>query len=134
MKDNKSCPDDDVYNGDIGILEEVIPAKDSINNKTTLIVNYQGVYVEYTEETWDNIALAYCITVHKSQGSEYPIVIFPFTWRMKVMLQRKLIYTGVTRARKALVLLGELSALEYGIQLVDTHVRNTTLQMRMQDH
>ena len=127
----KNQPDDDVFNGDIGVLEEIIDAQHSESRKTTLIVNFQGTYVEYNPDNWNNIALAYCISVHKSQGSEYPIVIMPFTWQMNIMLQRKLIYTGVTRARKALIILGELDAFRKGIEVIERAPRLTTLTSRL---
>ena len=78
-----------------------------------------------------NIALAYCISVHKSQGSEYPIVIFPITRRFSFMLQRKLIYTGCSRASQSLILLGDREAFMQGIQAGDRHVRRTTLAERI---
>lgn len=128
----KNQPDDDVFNGDIGILVEIIPAEYSETNKTTLIVDFEGIIVAYTQETMPNIALAYCISVHKSQGSEYPIVIMPVTSQHMIMLQRKLIYTGVTRARNSLILLGEENTFQRGIEIVDRHPRNTTLVSRIQ--
>ena len=127
----KNQPDDDVYNGDIGILTEIVRANESENNMVTLVVEFDGIYVEYTQENWNNISLAYCISIHKSQGSEYPIVIMPFTWQMNVMLQRKLIYTGATRARKALIILGETGAFRKGIEILEKHPRETTLTQRL---
>lgn len=127
----KNQPDDDVYNGDIGILEEIMDAKHMENHKTTMVVRFGENYVEYNMDNWNNIALAYCISVHKSQGSEYPIVIMPFTYQHTHMLQRKLIYTAVTRASKALVLLGEKGALLKGVEILDQHPRLTTLKDRL---
>lgn len=127
----KNQPDDDVFNGDIGILEEIYYANEMDNHKTTLVVNFDSIYVEYTLENIQNITLAYAISVHKSQGSEYPIVIFPMTKQHNILLQRKLIYTGVTRARKSLILLGEKKAFELGIQTLDRHPRQTTLTSRI---
>ena len=127
----KNQPDDDVYNGDIGRLEEIVDAKESEDHKTTLVVNFQGNFVEYNQDKWMNITLAYCISVHKSQGSEYPIVIMPFTRAHTRMLQRKLVYTAVTRARKALVLLGDQNAFRHGIETIDLHPRETTLVSRL---
>ena len=71
---------------------------------------------------------------HKSQGSEYPIVIMPITRRHAGMLQRKLIYTGVTRARKALIILGELEAFKRGIQVLELHPRETTLTQKLKQY
>lgn len=130
----KNQPDDGVYNGDIGILVEIIEAKESDNNKTTIVVDFQDIYVEYNQENWNNITLAYCTSVHKAQGNEYPIVIMPFTYQMSIMLQRKLIYTGITRASKALVLLGELDAMRKGVEIIERHPRETTLVKRIMQY
>ena len=127
----KNQPDDDVFNGDIGLLVEIIKAEFSETNKTTLVVDFDGVIVTYTQETLPNISLAYCISVHKSQGSEYPIVIMPITSQHTIMLQRKLLYTAVTRARTSLILLGEEEAFYRGIEIIDRHPRNTTLVSRL---
>lgn len=127
----KNQPDDDVYNGDIGFLEEIIDAKHSETHKTTLVVRFGEIYVEYNPDNWNNITLAYCISVHKSQGSEYPIVIMPFTYQQSYMLQRKLIYTAITRASKALVLLGEKGAMLKGVEILEQHPRQTTLKKRL---
>lgn len=128
----KNQPDDDVYNGDIGRLIEIIPSKESEDHKTTLVVDFQDKHIEYNQDSWLNITLAYCISIHKSQGSEYPIVIMPFSRAHIHMLQRKLIYTAVTRARRSLVLLGDLNAFERGIETIDIHPRETTLVSRIQ--
>lgn len=126
----RNQPDDDIYNGDIGILSEIIDAKESEDHKTTVVVDFQDNFVEYTTDNLDHITLAYCISIHKSQGSEYPIVIMPFTKRHAVLLTRKLIYTGATRAKKALVLLGEKDAFLKGIDTLERRPRETTLAMR----
>ena len=127
----KNQPDDDVYNGDIGTLIEIIDKEESITGRTIVIVDFQGIIVEYNPDNFNNITLAYCISVHKSQGSEYPIVIIPFTYKMSIMLQRKLIYTGVTRAKSSLVILGELGAMQKGVSIIEKHPRATTLKNRI---
>ncbi len=127
----KNQPDDDVYNGDIGYLEDIIDAKENANHQRSIIVNFQENYVEYTEDSWKNITLAYCISVHKSQGSEYPIVVIPFSRQHTIMLQKKLIYTAVTRARKSLLLLGDKQAFINGIQQADRNPRKTWLKERL---
>ncbi len=127
----KNQPDDDVYNGDIGVLEEIIPAEESESLKLELVVRFQDNYVFYNNDNLSNISLAYCISVHKSQGSEYPIVIMPFSSAMQFMLQKKLIYTAVTRARKSLIMIGEKNAFIKGVQTAERHMRKTTLSMRL---
>lgn len=129
----KNQPDDNVFNGDIGILLEIEDAKDRDDHKTTIIVNFQDNFVEYNQDNWNNITLAYCISVHKAQGSEYPIVIMPFSRSHTIMLQKKLIYTAITRARKSLVMLGDREAFEKGVETSERHIRATTLVQRLKD-
>ena len=129
----KNQPDDDVYNGDIGILEEIEDASEREDHKQALIVNFQGTYVEYTSDNWQNITLAYCISVHKAQGSEYPIVIMPFSRTHTIMMQRKLIYTAVTRARRSLIMVGSKDVFLRGIVTAEKHERCTTLVQRLKD-
>jgi len=123
----KNQPDDEVYNGDIGILEEIVDAKDSEDHKRKLVVNFQDVYVEYDAESLNNITLAYCISVHKAQGSEYPIVIMPISRQHSIMLKKNLLYTGITRSRKSLILLGDKDAFIKGVMTPEYHPRATTL-------
>ena len=130
----KNQPDDDVYNGDIGFLEEIETADENENGNLTLYVNFDGIIAAYNGENIRNITHAYCISVHKSQGSEYPIVVLPLAVQHTIMLQKKLIYTAVTRARRSLVLLGSRRAFEEGISREDRHVRRTTLSQRMKEY
>ena len=88
--------DKNVYNGDIGTVEKV-----NIEDRT-LCVNFDNNLVEYEATELDELTLAYASTIHKSQGSEYPIVVIPVLMTHFVMLQRNLIYTGITRAKKNL--------------------------------
>lgn len=130
----KNQPDDNVYNGDIGILIEIILPEENDTGQTRLIVDFDGVYVEYGPDTFAHITHAYCISVHKAQGSEYPIVIMPIVKEYGIMLQKRLLYTGITRAKKSLVLLGESEAFLQGIHRQNGYVRQTTLQKRMKQY
>lgn len=131
----KNQPDDDVYNGDIGVVSEIFDRTETEDHLPRIVVQFDdGAIVEYDPETFANISLAYCISIHKSQGNEYPIVIMPVSWQFRVMLQKKLLYTGVTRARSSLILLGELDAFQYGIETGEGHERLTTLQQRIEDY
>ena len=123
--------DDGVYNGDIGLLVEVIPASEDFNSQSRLIVDFDGVFAEYTSENLSNITHAYCISVHKSQGSEYPIVILPIVNEATFMLQRRLIYTAVSRAKKSLVLLGNKDLFVKAVLKEEKQLRHTTLKQRM---
>lgn len=127
----KNQTDDDVYNGDIGTLVEIIESSESEDHKTTIVVDFQGSFVEYKPDDFMNITLAYCISVHKSQGSEYPIVIMPFTSQHAYMLQRRLIYTACTRSSRSLILVGEKQAFLKGIMTSDRHPRATGLKERL---
>lgn len=127
----KNQPDDDVYNGDIGILKDI--QKPEGKNKTYLLVEYDGNIVKYDSNTFSNITLGYCISVHKAQGSEYNIVIFPMDFEYGQMLRRKLIYTGITRTKKKLYLLGNVHALKKGVELKDTIKKNFTLRQRIEE-
>ncbi len=97
----KNRPSDDVYNGDIGFLEEID------DKEKYLMVNYTGTYVFYQYEELDDISLAYALSVHKAQGSEYQIVYFIFNWNNIHMLNKNLIYTAISRAKKKLVIIGD---------------------------
>lgn len=128
----KNQPDDDVYNGDIGTLVEIIYKNEDENNQDRIIVDFDGVIVEYTPDFFIHITHAYCISIHKSQGSEYPIVIMPCVKEYGFMLQKRLVYTGITRARKSLILVGEKEALIHAIQTGDRYLRKTTLGKRIE--
>ena len=121
----KNNYDKDVYNGDIGIIESV--------NETdrTLKVNFDGRSIEYDISELDELVHAYATTIHKSQGSEYPVVVMPVMMNHYVMLQRNLIYTGITRAKKVLVIVGTRKALTYAVKNVTVTKRNTLLKERL---
>ncbi len=96
-------PDCNVFNGDIGYINKIVKEK----GKTTIIIDFEGNKVEYTLKDMNQIKHAYAITIHKSQGSEFSHVILPITKNYYKMLYNKLIYTGVSRAKKSLVIIGE---------------------------
>lgn len=127
----KNQPDDQVSNGDIGILREIIYASEDIQNKNKLRVEFDDHIVEYSGDNLYNISHAYCISIHKSQGSEYPIVILPVVKDYRYMLQKRLLYTAITRAKKSLVLLGDQELFLHAIQVEDRHVRKSTLTQRI---
>lgn len=119
--------DKEVFNGDIGVINHVDM------EERELTVNFDGREVVYDVSELEELALAYAVTIHKSQGSEYPIVVMPFTMSHYVMLQRNLLYTGVTRAKKILVLIGEKKAVWYAIRNETTADRNTKLAERLRE-
>ena len=119
--------DKEVFNGDIGVVER-LDAEDR-----ALIVRFDQRCVEYDASELDELVLSYATTIHKSQGSEYPIVVMPVMMTHYVMLQRNLIYTGITRAKKTLVLVGTKKAVAMAVRTVTVTGRNTKLSARLQE-
>lgn len=117
--------DKNVFNGDLGYIHDV-----NMEDRT-LIVDFDGTLVEYEVSDLDELSLAYANSIHKSQGSEYPIVVMPILMNHYVMLQRNLIYTGITRAKKICVLIGSTKALAYAIHNMTVLKRNTKLKERL---
>ena len=117
----------EVFNGDIGIVKQVN------TEDRELTVRFDDRDVAYDITELDELTLAYAVTIHKAQGSEYPIVVIPVTMSHYVMLQRNLLYTGVTRAKKVLVLVGEKKAIYQAIRNESTSVRNTKLAERLKN-
>lgn len=117
--------DKEVFNGDIGYVSQV-----NMEDRT-LQVDFDGKLVEYEISELDELTLAYATTIHKSQGSEYPIVVMPVLMTHYVMLQRNLIYTGITRAKIICVLLGTKKALSFAIRNMSVLKRNTKLKERL---
>ncbi|TGY73863.1 SF1B family DNA helicase RecD2 [Muribaculum intestinale] len=120
--------DKNVFNGDIGYITAVD------TNERTLTVTFDSRLVEYDITELDEIVLAYAVTIHKSQGSEFPVVVMPVTMKHFVMLQRNLIYTGITRAKKICVLVGTTKALAYAIKQNTVSKRNTKLKERLNEN
>jgi exodeoxyribonuclease V alpha subunit len=116
-----------VFNGDIGTISNV-----DLDTKQ-LLVNFAGDELVYDLGDLDELVLAYAVTIHKSQGSEYPVVITPLTMSHYMMLQRNLVYTAITRAEKLMILLGEKRALRKAINTNDVKKRNTMLKVRLQE-
>ena len=115
----------EVYNGDIGFISSVDM------EERELTVDFEGREITYDATELDELILAYACTIHKSQGSEYPIVVLPFMMTHYIMLQRNLLYTGVTRAKKILLLVGEKRAVSYAIRNNKAVERNTRLKDRI---
>lgn len=116
-----------VSNGDVGYIRDLIPAKDSESKQDEIVIDFGGVDVSYARSDWDRITLAYAISIHKSQGSEFPVVIMPITNQAYKMLQRNLVYTGVTRAKQKLILLGSENAYLKAVR-TEGSKRNTFLK------
>ncbi len=117
--------DKDVYNGDIGIIVDLD------TKERTLLVKYDDKAVHYNYEELDELVLAYAISIHKSQGGEYPCVIISLLMGHHIMLERNLLYTAVTRGRKLVIIVGSKKAMKIAIEKNTIHKRYTKLSQRL---
>ena len=118
-----NMPDDNVYNGDIGLISRIV-----LKPNKEVYIDFDGNVVKYTPSSFNKFRLAYAISIHKSQGSESDVVIIPLVKSFKKMLYRKLIYTGITRSKKSLFLIGDYKALELAVSNTSTDLRRTSLK------
>ncbi len=124
---NENNYDREVYNGDLGII-------DKINRiEQTMTVKMESRLVEYDFGDLDELSLAYVMSIHKSQGSEFPCVVIPLHTQHFMMLQRNLLYTGVTRGKQLVVILGSKKALEISVRRADSGRRWTALARRLRE-
>lgn len=121
-----------VFNGDLGYITDLLPAKYTDSKQDELTINFDGNEIIYLRSEWYKIRLAYAMSIHKSQGSEFPVVILPITRSSHRMLQRNLVYTAITRAKSKLILLGEFSAFQFAVKNTGT-ARKTYLIERFAD-
>ncbi len=126
-----NMPDDNVFNGDIGIIEEIIPATISESKREEIYINFDGNIIKYLPKDLNKIKHGYAISIHKSQGSEFDVVIIPLCMSYNRMLYRKLIYTGITRAKKKLILIGDPNAFIIGVQNNAEYKRKTNLKEKL---
>ena len=128
-----NMPDDNVFNGDIGIIEKIIPSSQSESKKNEIYVDYDGNIVKYLPKDFNKIKHGYIISIHKSQGSEFDTVILPISKYYKRMLYKKLIYTAVTRAKRKLIILGEPEAFIYSVNNNEEYIRKTSLEENLKN-
>ena len=121
-------PEVNLSNGDIGYITDIISNKKSLSKKNEIVVDYDGNKVTYTPDKFLNIRHGYAISVHKSQGSEFPMVIMPIVNNFNRMLYNKLIYTAVTRAKKSLIIVGDRNCFINGVKNDYVDNRKTTLK------
>ncbi len=119
----KNINDLEISNGDIGIIDSITHTVNNVN----AIINFDGVIVEFNKKNFEDLKLGYAISIHKSQGSEFELVIMPMDLSFKRMLYRNLLYTGITRAKKSLMMVGEKDAFIYGTSRIGEN-RNTLLK------
>ena len=116
----------DVFNGDSGII-------DMINlEEKNVFIRFDDRIIQYTYPELEEISLAYAMTIHKSQGSEYPIIVVPITYANKIMMQRNLIYTAITRAKQICVVIGDKRMLNLAVANAVSYKRKTLLKERIQ--
>ena len=119
-------PDDNVYNGDIGVIRR-INKTNTKSGKTEITIDFEGNTVVYQPKDLSNIKHGFIISIHKSQGSEFELVIMPISSSYKRMLYRKLVYTGITRAKRKLILIGDANAFLYAVKNNMEKDRKTSL-------
>ncbi|QEY06970.1 ATP-dependent RecD-like DNA helicase [Streptococcus ratti] len=121
-----------VFNGDIGYITDLLPAKYTESKQDEIIIDFEGTEISYPRNDWSKITLAYAMSIHKSQGSEFKVVILPITRQGGRLLQRNLVYTAITRSKSKLIMLGEIAAFEYAVKNQGT-MRRTYLVERFED-
>lgn len=126
-------PEENVFNGDRGEIVAIFYAKENVEKVDKLVISFDGIEVIYEKKDLNQITHAYCTSIHKAQGSEFPIVILPVVKGYYRMLRRNLIYTGVTRAKKFLILCGEEEALKQAVLRQDEAERNTMLSLKLKE-
>ena len=113
-------PDNNVFNGDIGYITDI--------TDNTITIDFDGNIVKYTPKNFSSIKHGYAISIHKAQGSEFKIVIMPISYSYRIMLYKKIIYTGVTRARESLNIVGDKKAFMYAVNNTNSYERRTNLK------
>ncbi|RTQ95661.1 SF1B family DNA helicase RecD2 [Lysinibacillus telephonicus] len=124
-------PESNIFNGDMGEVVAIIRAKETVEKQDLLVVSYDGNEVTYQRGDLNQITLAYCCSIHKSQGSEFQTVIMPIVRSYSKMLRRNLLYTGITRAKNFLILCGEPDVFAGGLAKTDDLQRLTSLKARL---
>jgi len=122
-----NMPDENIYNGDIGVIKNIIYSGTSKSGKNEIHIDFDGNLVKFTPKDFAKFKHGYIISIHKSQGSEFEMVVMPICNSYKRMLYRKLVYTGITRAKKKLILLGEPTAFKYSVINNNEYIRKTSL-------
>ncbi len=125
----KNQPEDGIYNGDIGEIIDIVD--DAELNLFEVVVDFDGTVVSYGKDALINLTHAFCISIHKAQGSEYPLVIMPIVKEHSYMLDRRLLYTGITRASKELILIGNQEMFFKAVQRNDKQERKTYLKEKI---
>ena len=118
-----NMPEENIYNGDIGIITNI-----TLTPSKKITIDFDGNEVVFTASNFNKFRLAYAISIHKAQGSEFDVVVMPIVKSYKKMLYRKLVYTGITRSKKNLYLIGEKDALAIAVKNTSSDIRRTTIK------
>jgi len=118
-----NMPEENVYNGDIGIIEKIV-----LSPKKEIHINFDNNIVKFTPTNFNKFRLAYAISIHKAQGSEFDVVVMPLVKNFNKMLYRKLVYTGITRSKRKLYLIGDITSLKQAIDNVSNDIRRSTIK------
>lgn len=129
-----NMPEENVYNGDIGIIKYIKESNTSKSKKNEIYIDFDGNIVKFLPNDFNKIKHGFIISIHKSQGSEFDTVVFLVSSSYKRMLYKKLIYTGITRAKRKLIILGEEEAFRYGINNNAEEMRKTTLKEKLKEN
>lgn len=124
-------PEDQVFNGDIGEVVAIFRENENTEEVEQLVVSFDDREVVYERKDYVNLMHAYCISIHKSQGSEFPIVILPVVSTYNRMLRKNLLYTAITRGKQSLIICGERPSFLHGIKTLDTNKRYTSLKEQL---
>ena len=122
-----NLPDNNIYNGDIGIIKKILEPNESASGKKEIVIDFDSNIIHYEVKDLINIKHGFIMSIHKSQGSEFELVIMTICKSYHRMLYRKLIYTGITRAKKKLIIIGDSSAFKYSVENSLEILRKTDL-------
>ena len=125
-----NMPEENIYNGDIGVIKNIL----KIDRKTFIYIDFDGNLVKYESKDLNKITHGFIISIHKAQGSEFELIVMPICNSYKRMLYRKLVYTGITRAKKKLILIGEPQAFVYAVNNNNEIIRKTNLLEQLKNN
>jgi len=125
-----NMPEENISNGDIGVIKNIL----KIDKKIFIYIDFDGNLVKYESKDLNKISHGFIISIHKSQGSEFELIVMPICNSYKRMLYRKLIYTGITRAKKKLILIGEVDAFLYAVSNNNEKERKTSLLEKLMNN
>ena len=126
-----NMPEENIFNGDIGVINRITPANISKSGKTEIYIDFDSNIVKFLPKDFNKFRHGFVISIHKSQGSEFEVVVMPISYSYHRMLYRKLVYTGITRAKKKLILLGEADVFVSAVSNNQELVRNTSLKEKL---